>query len=99
MGDGGLSPVGPSSANSHLTTSTNIFNELQPQVSAPIHAKICQIPGSIVTRLSQKFASFIMANIHDSGEFGVTPHYNRNKKRSRNGEAGCLMNWSIIMIE
>jgi hypothetical protein len=41
----------------------------------------------------------MMANIHDSGEFGVTSHYNKNKKRLRNEEDGCLTNWGIIMIE
>jgi hypothetical protein len=47
------SPVGPSSANSHLTTSTNIFNELQPQASALIYTEIGLFPARIVTRLSQ----------------------------------------------
>ena len=47
------SPVGTSSANSHLATSTNIFNELQPPVSAPIYAEIGLFPARIVTRLSQ----------------------------------------------
>jgi hypothetical protein len=60
------------------------------QVSAPKYAKICQIPGSIVTRLSQKFASSMMANIHDSGEFGVTPHYNRNKSGREMGKLVAL---------
>jgi hypothetical protein len=50
------SPVGASSANSHLATSINIFNELQPQASAPIYAKIGLFPARIVTRLSQEIA-------------------------------------------
>jgi hypothetical protein len=39
----------------------------------PISSKNCH---KIVT----KIRFFMMANIHDSGEFGATPHYNRNKK-------------------
>jgi hypothetical protein len=49
----GCGPVGPSSDNSHLATSTNIFNELQPPAGAPIYAKIGLFPARIVTRLSQ----------------------------------------------
>src|SRR5215470_9889298 len=51
------SPFEPSSANSHLATSTNIFNELQPLASAPLYAKIGLFPWRIVTRLSQANAS------------------------------------------
>jgi hypothetical protein len=38
---------------SHLTTSTNIFNELQPLVSAAIYANLGLFPVIVVTRLSQ----------------------------------------------
>jgi hypothetical protein len=48
------SPVGPSSANTHLATSTNIFNELQPLATAPVSVKIGLFPSRIVTRLSQE---------------------------------------------
>jgi hypothetical protein len=36
-----------------LATTTNIYNELQPQASAPVSVKIGLFPARIVTRLSQ----------------------------------------------
>src|SRR5262249_47342326 len=47
------SPPGYCRAKSHLTTSTNIFNELQLLAGAPVYTKISLFPGRIVTRLSQ----------------------------------------------
>jgi hypothetical protein len=48
------SPLGQFSVNSHLATSFNIFNELQPLTGAPVYTDLGLFPARIVTRLSQE---------------------------------------------
>ena len=50
-----VDPFKPFSANSHLPTAINIFNELQPLANAPLQAKIGLFPR-IVTILLQASA-------------------------------------------
>jgi hypothetical protein len=60
------SPVGPSTAKSHLTTSTNIFNELQPQAGALIYTEIGLFPERIVT-------SERIENLASTALYGLLP--------------------------